>query len=66
MLQARQALAAALRCWVDNAAWTPALMPSIFAGRRPLTGDPPLVSAQVRCCCRLSCQSPYVACTWQS
>jgi hypothetical protein len=45
--QARQALAAALRCWVEGGAWTPELMPTLFAGGAPLTGDAPLITAQV-------------------
>lgn len=46
--QARQALAAALRGWVDHEAWAPELLPAVFApGRPPASADAPHVSAQV-------------------
>lgn len=47
--QARQALAAALRGWVDNDSWRPELVPAVFApGRRAASTDAPHVSAQAR------------------
>lgn len=41
--QARQAAAAALKCWVDAENWTPDLVTSIFTGGRPIPADGPLV-----------------------
>lgn len=46
-VQARQALAASLKCWIANSSWTPELMPTIFAAGASTTGDPPLINAQV-------------------
>lgn len=47
-VQARQALAAALRGWVDHDTWAPELVPAVFApGRPPASADAPHVSAQV-------------------
>ena len=48
-VQARQALARALKAWVENEAWAPELMPAILAsGGRPPAAEPPLIPAQVR------------------
>ncbi|CAL8468510.1 g8050 [Coccomyxa elongata] len=46
VLQARQALAASLKCWIECGSWTPELMPTIFASGASTTGDSPLVNAQ--------------------
>lgn len=46
--QARQAAAAALKCWVGAEAWTPDLITAIFTGGKPLPADGPLVVALVR------------------
>ena len=48
-MQARQALARALKAWVENEAWAPELMPAILAsGGRSPAAEPPLIPAQVR------------------
>ena len=48
-MQARQALARALKAWVENDAWAPELMPAILAsGGRSPAAEPPLIPAQVR------------------
>ncbi len=48
VVQARQALAAALRSWVDYDTWAPELVPAVFApGRRPASADAPHIAAQV-------------------
>lgn len=48
-VQARQALARALKAWVENEAWAPELMPAILAsGGRSPAAEPPLIPAQVR------------------
>lgn len=44
-VQARQATAAALGCWVDAEKWTPDLVTAIFTAGRPLPADGPLVMA---------------------
>lgn len=46
-LQGRQAVAAALQCWVVAEAWTPDLVTAIFTGGKPLPADGPLVVALV-------------------
>ena len=45
--QARQALARALKAWVENDTWAPELMPAILSAGKSPTGEPPLVTAQV-------------------
>lgn len=45
--QARQALARALKAWVENEAWAPELMPAILSAGKSPAAEPPLVTAQV-------------------
>ncbi len=47
-VQARQALARALKAWVENENWAPELMPAILAAGKSPAAEPPLVAAQVR------------------
>ncbi|KAK9862215.1 hypothetical protein WJX84_008545 [Apatococcus fuscideae] len=45
-LQARQAAAAALKCWVDREDWQPTLLPTIFSSGSHALFSAPLISAQ--------------------
>ena len=46
-VQARQAAAAALKCWVDRDEWQPALLPTIFSSGSHALFSAPLITAQV-------------------
>ena len=48
LLQARQAVAAGLKCWVDSGTWTPDLITAVFTSGKPLPADGPLVLVMVR------------------
>ena len=48
LVQARQKLAAALKCWVDNDTWTPELIPAVFAAGHHVPPEGPLITALVR------------------
>ena len=45
--QARQALARALKAWVENETWAPELMPAVLSAGKSPAAEPPLVTAQV-------------------
>ncbi|KAK9829627.1 hypothetical protein WJX72_006957 [[Myrmecia] bisecta] len=46
VLQARQALAAGLKCWVESDLWAPDLIPTIFSGGKAASGEAASTVAQ--------------------